>query len=490
MEARNARMLTESGRGTIYDQSYTEQLIAKWAPYLRGVNDPHKRKVTAMLMENELGDIENQLREDTLSGSAASYTKYLFPILRRVFPNLISNDIVSVQPMTGPVGAVFFYEYKYANTKGSANADDNMIQNLHKNYSSEYIDEESIGTGDGSKYGGASLSKLSATLAWKPVRALDSDAGFVVSITDGSQTITDNGSGAFTGDGTGSINYTTGRVYDILFTAAPGVGDDIVATYWYNSELNDQIPEVNIEVSLETVKAGSRKLRARWSSEATDDFRSLHGLDAEAELVSGLSQQMGLEVDREIINDLMSQAAESDTYDFTPAGQTELEAIRGVLTIISTMSAQIHKNNLRSGANWIVTSPKIGAYFEQLSTHGDFLPALAQNPAQPYAGVQPELRPPSWGPMTSDFGIQLIGTLARRYRVYIDPYMSDDKILMGFKGNSYLDAGYVYAPYVPLQMTQTFQDPDDFSNRKGLRTRYAKKMLRSGNYGVITVTFP
>jgi hypothetical protein len=324
------------------------------------------------------------------------------------------------------------------------------------------------------------------------VRAQDDDAGWVVTITDGDQVATDDGAGGFEGDATaGAINYTTGAITGFLFTAAPDNEDEIVASYWYNSEMNEQIPEIDIEVTLETVKAGSRKLRTRWSSEATDDMRALHGLDAEAEIVNGVSQQMALEIDREIIADLVANAAYSDTYDFTPGdNQTELDAIRGLLTVIGGVSASIHRGTKRGQANFIVTSPEVWGYLDQLSTHGDFLPAFAANPAQAYAGQQTQMRAPSYGDLTSDFGVMFVGTLSRRYRVYVDPYLAATTVLVGFKGRSYLDAGYVYAPYIPLQMTQTLEDPDDFSRRKGLRTRYAKKVLRGTHYGVITITFP
>jgi hypothetical protein len=496
MEARH--QLEEShGQGTINDRSFVGAMVRKWAPYLRSIEGRDRRDVsyrqglTAILMENQLGDMQRILNEDTTTARTAEYKRFLFPILRRVFPNLIANEIVSVQPMTAPVGAVFYYEYKYSTTKGSATAEDNLIESLHTHYSSEFIDEELLATGDGAKYGGVGEA-LAASLAWFPVRAQDDDAGWVVTITDGDQVATDDGAGGFEGDATaGAINYTTGAITGFLFTAAPDNEDEIVASYWYNSEMNEQIPEIDIEVTLETVKAGSRKLRTRWSSEATDDMRALHGLDAEAEIVNGVSQQMALEIDREIIADLVANAAYSDTYDFTPGdNQTELDAIRGLLTVIGGVSASIHRGTKRGQANFIVTSPEVWGYLDQLSTHGDFLPAFAANPAQAYAGQQTQMRAPSYGDLTSDFGVMFVGTLSRRYRVYVDPYLAATTVLVGFKGRSYLDAGYVYAPYIPLQMTQTLEDPDDFSRRKGLRTRYAKKVLRGTHYGVITITFP
>ena len=143
--------------------------------------------------------------------------------------------------------------------------------------------------------------------------------------------------------------------------------------------------------------------------------------------------------------------------------------------MIESVSANIHKRSLRAPGNFIVTSPAGAAILAQLTTNGDF--ARAASPVEA----------PSYGAMNSNFGITQVGTLMNKYMVYQDPFLASDKLLVGLKGQSFLDAGYVYAPYVPLQVTPTFLDPDDFTFRKGLRTRYAKKMLRNEYYGLITL---
>ncbi len=499
MQARNRNTLPQlDSNRSLLDEAWVSGLVQRWKPLVGSIRDPHRRNTTAILLQNELNFVKNALNEDTLTGQLATYTKYLFPAIRRIFPNLIANDLVSMQPMTGPVGAVFFYEYKYATTKGKITAGTNVMQSFNTYYSSEYIDEESIGTGDGTNYGGAGLGH-NATLAWKPVRAYDSTTGIVTTITatdtDGTtQVVTDNGSGSFTGDGTGSVNYTTGRITNLKFTAAPDNGATIVATYYFNSEMNSQVPELNIEITMEVVKAAERRMRARWSSSAGEDMKQLYGLDIEQELVSGFSNKMALEVDREIIADLISNATHSDSYDFTDTSveTNELNRVRGILTVIGNMSALIHKASMRGPANWIVTSPRIGNMLAQLTTHGDYLPIFARDPNSPImGGTQATLRQPSYNTLTSDFGVRAAGTLMGQFTVYIDPLMTNDTtILMGLKGQSFLDAGYVHAPYVPMMLTQTLDNPDDFSSVKGVKMRYAKKMLRPEFYGVIDVTLP
>jgi hypothetical protein len=138
------------------------------------------------------------------------------------------------------------------------------------------------------------------------------------------------------------------------------------------------------------------------------------------------------------------------------------------------VAAEIHRASGRAPANFVVVSPAVGALLDQLSSHGD------------YASIEQNVQSPTYGPLTSDFGIARIGTLLKRYAVYQDPYMTQNKILVGLKGNNFLDAGFVYAPYVPLQVTPTFMDPNDFTFRKGVRTRYATRMLRPEYYGVVT----
>ena len=484
-EARQFMM--ENGSRTIADQSFVQQARAKWGKLLVGIKDPYKAGIAAVLCENQMGHLKS-LNEETMSTGVGSFTKYIFPILRRVFPNLIAHEIMSVQPMTAPIGAVFTYEYKHSNAKGAIAQGDNLIETFNEWYSAEYVAGEAYGTGDGATV------TFQSTLAWTPVRALDANFGFEVNVTDGVETFVDNGSGTLTGDGggTGTVNYTTGEV-SVTFNAAPANAAAITATYYYNSESNSTIPEVEIDISMVEVRALTRKLKARWSAEAADDLRAFHGVDAETEMVAGISNEISLEIDREMIDFLISNAGVTNTYAYAPTAGTyvgEMDSIRNLLTRLSAVSARIHRDSKRAPANFIVTTPEVVAMLEQLATHGDYRPAFQANPA--LGGPLDPGVPPSYGPLTSNFGVQRVGTLMNKWAVYQDPFLdassANKRVLVGLKGASFMDAGAVYAPYIPLQVTPTFLDPDDFSFRKGMRTRYAKRMLRPEYYGVVTVT--
>jgi hypothetical protein len=523
-----ARQLMEAlGPKSIHDNDYASGCIRKWEPLLEGIPTEHDegwtKKTTAMLLENEMEHIKN-FNEDTLSTNAGSFIKYVFPILRRVFPNLIANQLVSVQPMPSPVSGIAYYEKKYDDRKGTKipqgsisnnptdqsydgelGAGDNINQNFAKYYSSEFVDYDVVCTDTGTGTSGA-LNQASTDCRipnWSPIRApgtsgqrtfyvkayyrmLDADAASadtpVVATVDGSGNFIDdansNNVGTFAvATGNWSINAAgTGG------TNSPFTDNTVIYfQYFVNWELvgytsGAEIPSIGLDVAIQEVRAESRKLKARWTVEAVDDLRALYGLDAETQLVSTFANEVMLEVDREIITDLINGAAHSIAYTYSPTVPGEIESIRQLITQVGAISAEIHRTSGRAPANFMVVPPGIGGLLDQLSTHGDF------------ASIEQNIQSPSYGPVKSNFGICRIGTLLRKYAVYQDPYMTSTQILIGLKGNNFLDAGYVYAPYVPLQVTPTFMDPADFTFRKGVRTRYATKMLRSEYYGVINVS--
>jgi hypothetical protein len=497
VEARN--LLAEESRRTIADKGYVRALISKWGEFLEGIPDRTESQrytlgVAALLMENEAQHLLS-LNEDTRTVNVGSFTKFIFPILRRVFPNLIANEVVSVQPMTAPIGAVFYLDYVYGSTKGGTQAGGIFPRDFDRNYSSEYISGEIIITGDGTNYGGGG-NPFSAVLAWTPVRPLDTTNGFstVVQEIDPSgnviQAATDNGTGGFTfspagGSTSGIINYSNGAITNFKFQNVPATGNQIKAFYYYNGELNIKIPQINLDVKKAPVEAIARRLKALWSAEAAEDLRAFHGLDAETEMVSAVAQDIALEIDREIIQDLFaSSTGTTGTFDrVPPAGIPELDNLRSIITQISTISNLIHKKTLRAPANFIVTSPEISALLSQLTTHGDFRALWVSGGESPY-GPADMPRPLT---QHGQFGIYKTGTLMNKWLVYEDPFFTRNFMLIGLKGASFLDAGYVWAPYIPLQVTPTFLDPSDFSFRKGLRTRYAKKLLRPEFYGQLNV---
>jgi Major capsid protein Gp23 len=242
-------------------------------------------------------------------------------------------------------------------------------------------------------------------------------------------------------------------------------------------EFQDQIGEVSFDLQSVTVSVSERKLRASWSPELAQDVSAFHNIDAEAELTALLSEQIAAEVDREILRDLRKGAAWTSKWDYnewryggasgaTLQGYTQKDWNQTLVTKINQVSAQIHKTTLRGGANWIVVSSEISAVFDDLEY---FHVSNAQPEQDQY-----------------NMGIERIGTLGGRYQVYRDPYFPPNKILIGHKGKSLLDAGYIYAPYVPLQLTPTMYNPFTMTPIKGIMTRYAKKMVNNRYFGVIT----
>lgn len=504
--APGSRQLVEEGSAlrTIMDESYVGALDRKWGQLLEGLdvrtpNERHVRAVTAMLMENQALHLRG-LSEETRSINVGSFTKFIFPILRRVFPNLIANEIVSVQPMTGPVGAVFYMDYVYSTTKGQTTAGNVFPKDFDRDYTSEYVNGEILATGNGADFGGgAPPNSLNANLAFTPVRPLDVSRNFscVVKELDATtgadvQVATDDAAGGFTflpagGNTGGSINYANGSIYGFTFQNVPANGNPIKCFYFYDGELNTKIPTMSLDVKKKLIEAIPRRIKSLWSSEAAEDLRHLHGVEAETEMVTAVAQEIGLEIDRDIIQELFqSSTTTAQTWDrVPPGGISELDHLRSLITVLSTVSNLIHKKTLRAPANFIVTSPEISALLSQMTTHGDYRPIWSSDPNGGGANGPVDMpRPMS---QHGQFGIYKAGTLMNKWVIYEDPFFTRDYIMLGLRGSTYLDSGYAWAPYIPLQVTATFLDPADFSFRKGLRTRYGKALLRPEFYGQVRV---
>ena len=255
-------------------------------------------------------------------------------------------------------------------------------------------------------------------------------------------------------------------------------GGTNVFNAWYrryeNLEFEDQIGEVSFDLESVTVSVTERKLRAQWSPELAQDVAAFHNIDAEAELTALLSEQVAAEIDREILRDLRKGAAWNLRWDYNgwrrinaTTSYTQKDWNQTLITAINQLSAQIHKSTLRGGANWIVVSSEVSAIFDDL----EYFHVSNAAPEQDQYNM----------------GIERVGTLSGRYQVYRDPYFPPNQVLIGHKGTSLLDTGYIYAPYVPLQLTPTMYNPFNFTPIKGIMTRYAKKMVNNRFYGRITV---
>jgi len=271
----------------------------------------------------------------------------------------------------------------------------------------------------------------------------------------------------------GSLDGYTGST----FASTAAADNAFTATYriYKNLEFEDKIGEVSFDLMSVTVSVTERKLRAQWSPEMAQDVAAFHNIDAEAELTALLSEQVAAEIDREILRDLRKGAAWNLRWDYNgwkrlgsnAVPYTQKDWNQTLITAINQISAQIHKSTLRGGANWIVVSSEISAIFDDL----EYFHVSNAAPEQDQYNM----------------GIERVGTLAGRYQVYRDPYFPPNQVLMGHKGTSLLDTGYIYAPYVPLQLTPTMYNPFNFTPIKGIMTRYAKKMVNNRFYGRITV---
>lgn len=263
----------------------------------------------------------------------------------------------------------------------------------------------------------------------------------------------------------------------------------------FGSTPSAAIPEIDIKIESIAITAQTRKLRARWSPELAQDLNAFHSMDAEVELTQILSEQIALEIDREILSDLLTQANGANYYWSKAPGRfldkntgtaqtlasslsigpsftgTVREWYETLVETVIDVANTIHRKTLRGSANFVVTSPDVCTLLEASVLY------------KPKFSIDGE------GQVSSPFtiGAEPVGTLSNRFTVYKDAYFPRNKILVGFKGGSYLETGYVYAPYVPLIVTPTIFAPEDLTPRKGVMTRYGKKMVRSDFYGVVTI---
>ena len=518
-------------------------IVKNWddSGLLEGLRGTQKSNV-AQLLENQA---QAMLNEVTLDASAGRFDTVAFPIVRRVFSRLLANELVSVQPLALPSGLLFYMDARVSwagadntfNTsltraqevaraqkvapKNTANqnvgptfADTTAYERFYNNNGFDLsfgTGETALGTAQviaGSAFSnglynatfalgvGFDVSKQqsSATLrfvsttniyysagssntlvvaaagqvpffsqvqTWTEDQFAGNNADVVLDLRPagvyGSDFSTDNLNSGSTEFGA-SVNFTVTPNYEVF--------NDL--------EAKSEMSEITIRFSSVTVNTVTRKLRAHWTPELAQDLEAYHSIDAEAELTALLSEHVAAEIDREIIIDLINGAPFKARWDYNGLANnanffgTQKDWNQTLITRVNELSAQIHKATLRGGANWIVCSAEAGAIFDDLEYfHVD---GSAAPEAEKY-----------------NLGVEKIGNLANRYVVYKDPYLPAQIVLLGHKGNTFLEAGYIYAPYIPLQLTQTIYDPNDFTPRKGIMTRYAKKMVNNRFYGVVYV---
>lgn len=399
-----------------------------------------------------------------------SFVDYGFEVISAVVPNLISHELVSVQPMNAKFGAIFYLQYLYGNNKGNIAKGDVMRSPFtgstgNTEFTGETIDGESLGIGDASK------TTFTTTLAYTPVRTGTTivTAGNVTltvkSTADGVDTLASTDPTDTTS--TGTVNLETGAI-SVTFKTAPAASVGVSCVYNYNMDLTETgFSQVDLDLQSVSIEAKPRKIRARWLLDAAYELEKTKGIDAESELVIALSSEIKHEIDNEMLNNLYRLAGhtgfEWDCQMPTNGSISYIDYKRTIIDVLTEMSNKIFTSTKRIGANFIVGGVNFCNIVE----------TLPEFDAAGLAGGQVN-------------GPHFIGTLAGKWRVYKNPFYAPDVFLLGYKGSSYLDAGYVYAPYMPLYATPT-QVLDDFIFRKGLATSYGTLMLNNQLYAKGTI---
>jgi len=409
--------------------------------------------------------VKKRIVDGTYS-SDISFTNFAFDIVSALIPSLIAEEIVSVQGMDRRTAEIFFMNFIVDKDKGKYSVGDDILNSKTgwastKKFASHFVEEELIGTGDGS------TTNFTGTFDYYPM--LDGQA---VTITDGTETFTGTVSGTTTtltgsAGGSGTVTNATGA-FDITFNTAPTNGVDILATYPVNLEKGpDAIGHVKVELLSETVKAYTRKLNTEWLMDASFDLQKAHGRDAEKELLVALTSEVKAEIDAEIIDDLLANGSASSglEWDKTPPSSS-IPWIWHKKTIIDKFingSSDIYTGTRRAVGNFLVLGTNVSDVVESLD---EFKSAV--------------------GPSNEITGAYYAGVLNNRWKVYVSPDIDPNKWIQGYIGENYLKTGYVYAPYLPLFTTPTYTTKD-FVSHKGLGTSFGKHIINAKMYSIGTM---
>ena len=478
-------------------------------------------------------------------GNGEQWAGVALPLVRKIFGQIASKEFVSVQPMNLPAGLVFYLDFQYGNNTPKPFVKGNSVYgNLVTTPNSGFGNSATGGLYGQGRFG-YSINQFSASNAtvasvaaatfaqvnFNQEYSQSIVAGTMIAInflTSSISSIMDtNGIRAFEVSASTVVNPST-QINDFTNLSSDGStitffvsGSNLAAVtavtggiaVYYNKSTNFQtrgdfedapndtpvpfsnpnaasdssivIPEINVQMKSETISAKTRKLKAQWTPEFAQDLNAYHSLDAEAELTGMLSEYISLEIDLEILDMLIENAqttanwsaqignqinSAGTAYTSNTAGAyyNQMSWFQTLGITLQAVSNKIHQLTLRGGANFLVCSPTVATILESIPGFAADSDGAADS-------------------MKYAFGVQKIGALNSRYKVYKNPYMTENTILMGFRGNQFLETGAVYAPYVPLIMTPLVYDPQTFTPRKGIMTRYAKKMIRPEFYGNVYV---
>jgi hypothetical protein len=519
----------------------TRGLKAKWEKtgLLENSGTETNKHGMAVLLENQAKQLLDESTKTGASAGSEEWAGVALPLVRRIFGSIAAKEFVSVQPMNLPSGLIFYMDFKYSNAQaGNPDFSGSSLFGNGGEFGKDSLSPAGNKLGStqattGGLYGAGrfgytindtavALAATITTASWADVN-YDADlsasqaAGTLkkVAVAHANLNADLNGVRAFELVQSGSITanaylpqYTNVSGSSIVFIGsgnAGGVGAGVATLSYhvqpqaanrgdfedrtaygngYNTDLG--IPEIELELKSEPIVAKTRKLKAVWTPELAQDLNAYHSIDAEAELTQMLSEYISLEIDLEILEMLQANAFTTDYwsarvgYDFntaTSAFQIDANAAAASAYTKSTwyqtlgiklqkVSNKIHQLTMRGGANFVVCSPNVATILESMN-------GFSANPGK--------------DALQFAAGVTNIGQISNRYDVYKNPYMTENVILLGFKGSNFFETGAVYAPYVPLIMTPLVYDPVNFTPRRGVMTRYAKKIVRPEFYGKIVV---
>lgn len=528
------QQLLESANNFKNVQKDAQRLASKWerTGLLKGL-DENSRNSMALMLENQAKQL---VVEGSTTGGAtgagtftvgtgAQWAGIALPLVRKVFGQISTKEFVSTQPMNMPSGLVFFLDFQYGTTKTPFTAGQSLYGDTGSNFGN---------TNTGGLYGAgrfgfstqntSSATTLTATSSADWFRDLNADGDYSASFgsystyqittaslgsvydTNALRGFYISGSGILPSNILPAFTKVTGS--NLMFIAADNlsVSGSAVTVFFTlqptdakrgdfedgNTNLNAgntspiTIPEINIDMRSEGIIAKTKKLKAVWTPEFAQDLNAYQSLDAEAEITSVLGEYISLEIDLEMLDMLVNAVPSSQIEYWTAENNKALNSggftntslgyyntqggwFQTFGTKINKISNIIHQKTLRGGANFLVCSPSVATILESI-------PGFASNSDGDAAK------------MTYAFGVQKSGQLQNKYTVYKNPYMTENTVLMGFRGNQFLEAGAVFAPYIPLIMTPLIYDPDSLTPRKGLLTRFAKKVVRPEFFGKIYVS--
>jgi hypothetical protein len=525
MEVKN---LLESSNSYKSLQADAAKLADKWqaSGLLEGIQDVRHANNMAMILENQAKQIVAEANTTDVGGGSFSagngeqWAGVALPLVRKVFAQIVAQDFVSVQPMNLPSGLVFYLDFKYGTATNGRGDGDNMYGNVSTANSKIAADTDVAGGLYGAGQFGYSINQTSSVASCVVQAADSASVNYEVGVSPASYNevlVSASNLENYDGEGIRAFGIVSGSditVYkeytkvegpNIVFVVAASAitdGSDITVNYHVQPVDNDRgdfeaasgaavdtsitIPEIDVKLASEAIVAKTRKLKAQWTPEFAQDLNAYHSIDAEAELTSLLSEYISMEIDLEILDMLIGgarttekwSAANNKVWSGTDAagswGQsssafynTQGQWFQTLGTKIQKVSNKIHQKTLRGGANFLVCSPSVATILESIPGY-----------AASTDGDQAEFA----------MGVQRVGQLNGRFKVYKNPYVTENTILVGFRGGQFLEAGAVYSPYVPLIMTPLVYDPNTFTPRKGIMTRYAKKMIRPEFYGKIYVS--